>query len=305
MSKNVLIVGSEGQDGRLLSQKLTALGDRVRGLNRNNFDITNQTHVFDLIHSTTWDEVYFLAAHHSSSESVLIKSTYQDYVRINHQAPLYFIEAIRLYSPSTRFFFANSSHLYGKSNGSLLSEDYPKQPICFYGQSKYLTMQDMIFYRRQFKLFLINGILFNHESSLRSNNFLSKKIINKAFEIKKNSSGVLILGNPEQAVDWGSAHDYVEGFIKIMRQDKAGDFVISSGELHTVREFVEIVFRFFNLDYLKNVLIDPSLIEGVDRGVLFGDNRKIKDCTDWEPKSKFKDWIEKMCLDALKSEKGQ
>ena len=153
----------------------------------------------------------------------------------------------------------------------------------------------MAFYRHNYKIFLVNGILFNHESSLRPDSFLSKKIILKAIEIIEKKSQKLVLGNPDQLVDWGYAPDYIECFIKLLRQDKAGDYVISSGELHTVREFVEIVFNYFHLDYAEHVEVDHSILTGAQGGVLFGDNRKVSQVTGWKPHDNFQQWISKMC----------
>lgn len=296
--KNILVVGAYGQDGLILSQKLESEGHLVVKIGRE-FPLLDFDKICDLLQCNTYDEIYYLAAFHSSSERQNIdkQPTFINYFQVNHQGPVNFIEAMRIFSPQSKFFFAGSSHLFGKNFDGMQSEETEMKPICFYGISKLMTYKFIQSYRSRFNLFLVNGILYNHESIFRKDTFLSKKVIKAAFEISLGKLDSLEMGNLDQKMDWGYAPNYVDAMRETLQVSSGDDYIISSGELHDVREFIDIVFTFFNLDYKKFVTQNTEILTGIDRGVLHGNNLKVRNNTNWRPLPSFKEWIEKICTE--------
>jgi len=300
MKKNILIVGSDGQDGKILTKKLEQEGCLVTKISRLKldgefyFNIADLNSVAELLLSKSFDEIYFFAAHQGSSE-ISLPSSYDDYFITNHRSPLNFIESIRMFSRNTKFFFANSSHIYGISDGTPLNEMSTKNPVSLYGLSKLHTFLDINFYRDQFGLYLVNGILFNHESCFRKDSFLIIKIIKSAIRIKKQGGGQLTVGDLHQKVDWGYAPDYVNAMIKCLSLPKPTDYVISSGKLHTVQELIETIFNFFDLDWRRHIIIDKNLLKNNNHGTLFGNHDKLTTLTGWKPEYDFEHWVSKIC----------
>lgn len=299
---NSLIVGAAGQDGTLLSKHLKESGHTVTALNNDGkVKLSSYSDVSSLLQTHNFDHVYYLAAYHHSSEAIGGVSI-DTSIEVNHTGVLNFLEGIKNTSTKTKLFFASSSHIFGKSNGDPLREDSMKNPICIYGTMKLLSMESVKLYREQFGVFASVGILFNHESVLRKDNFLTKKIINTAKQISLGKHTKLSLGNIDQKVDWGFAVDYVKAFPRILNAPVPSDYVVSSGHLHTVREFVQIVFNYFNLNYQDYITEDKSVLTGVNRGTLFGDNKKIQELG-WEPETPFEVWVQKIC-EEVKNEKN-
>ncbi len=311
VSMEVLITGSAGQDGTYLRQLLQAEGASVTGIDRSftvrdsAFDPSNPRQVDEIVSAKPFDEVYYLAAHQSSSEKSASADQFELNFSVNHRGPVNFLNSIHSLSPSTKFFYAASAHVFGRSDGRPLGEDAPKAPICLYGKTKLLTLETIAAYRTKRRLFACSGILFNHESALRKRTFLSRKVIEAALEIRAGRKDKLLVGNLEQLVDWGYAPDYVRAFPAMLRRSCAEDFVVSSGELHTVREFVETVFRFLGLDYHEFVAEDSSLLPNLGRGVLYGDNRKLLQETLWRPRYNFRTWIELMVQDLAEQKENK
>jgi GDPmannose 4,6-dehydratase len=294
----ILITGSGGQDGTYLRRLFEEAGARVTGVDRSfalagrGFDLTDPRDVEDLVAGTAFDEVYYLAAHQASSEATADEGQLAQSFAVNHDGAVNFLEAIRRRSRATRFFYAASAHVYGKSDGRPLSEGSPMRPICLYGKTKLLTLETLDTYRRRHGVFAAGGILFNHESALRKPGFLSRKVIEAALEIRAGRREPLVVGDLEQLVDLGYAPDYVTAFPAILRLPRPDDFVVSSGELHSVRELVDVVFAALGLDYRSHVEVRPAVLAGGRRGVLFGDNRKLIQQTSWRPRHGFRTWVE-------------
>lgn len=287
-----LIVGATGQDGRLLNERLSAGGHMVNCSQRD-FPLTDAVRVRELL-SEKFDRIFYLAAVHGSSEAVPANSL-QDYLPVNTHGPQLFMETISEMKLRSRLFFAGSSHMFGISDGKPLSEKSAMEPICFYGLSKLLTYKTAQFYRRTEGLHFSTGILFNHESALRKRSFLSRKVIEAAMAISRNRKDELVVGKLDQQVDWGYAPDYVEAMDLILSSEIADDFIISSGHLASVRDFVSCVFGYFGLDYTRHVREDSVLLGKTDRGVLFGDSSKLRKVTGWQPRHSFHEWVHLMC----------
>ena len=201
-------------------------------------------------------------------------------------------------STDTRFFYAASSLVYGIPNQELLNENSDKNPICDYGITKKIGMEIVKWYREKYGLFACSGILFNHESHFRSPNFLSRKIIQTAVKIKKGEADKLILGDLNAQTDWGYAFDFVDAFYKMLTAEVPNDYVISTGELHKVQDWIEQVFGLLNLNWKQHVIEDKTLITR-KKPVMVGDNSKIKKDLNWLPKTPFNDIIKKMLEEEL------
>lgn len=302
--KKAVIVGCNGQDGRLLGENLSRWGYRITGIDRPSsqppkdvryltLDILDFDAVADLIRTFTPDEIYYLAAFHHAAENLQMEETgdlFQESFRVHVLAPLNFLEAMRKYAQVARFFYAASSHVFGKAVREPQNEGTPFHPIDVYGITKAAGIETCRFYRNQRDLFVSTGILYNHESPYRKPVFVTKKIIDGAIEIKDGQREKLILGNLDAEVDWGYAPDYVEAFRRILGTAMPDDFIVATGIKHTVREFVEITFGYLGLDWTRYVEEDRHLIVK-DGTTLVGDPRKLMQQTGWKPSVDFKGMI--------------
>lgn len=311
--KKAIIIGHTGQDGtylyNLLKEKKYSLigisSDSVsseENIPFNKVDIKKQEQVSAAIKYFQPDEIYYLAAVHQSSADKQIEDgeLFQKSFDINVKAFVNFLEAIRLYSPQTKIFYAASSHIFGNPLNAPQDETTPLNPNCVYGITKTAGLRTCHFYRENHNVFVSVGVFYNHESPLRESKYVSKKIVETAVAIKKNKKTKLILGNLDSKIDWGYAPDYMQAVYRLMQLDKADDFVISSGELHNIKDFVSGVFYYLKLDWEKYVKINPALITKKQKQNLFGNNEKLKKATGWIPKTDFNSLIKILVNDELK-----
>lgn len=315
MVRLAVIVGSEGQDGRVLKSSLDLQGIDWIGLGRNFIvtscyfrydlpsliDIRNFEHVSRLIELCKPDEVYYLAAYHKSSQDVgdsLDPIAYDLYHSVNVIGLLNFLCAIRQHSSSSRLFYAGSSLVFSGEDGVIQNENTKYAPEGFYGLTKAQGILLCREFRSNYGVYASAGILYNHESALRSESFLSKRVITAAYRIKLGLQNKVSLGNLSAEVDWGYALDYIDAFQRILRIEHADEFIISTGESHTVREFVSIIFDYFGLDYLSHVVEDVGLL---NRNVLrkVGDNSKLKTLTGWNTSLSFSSMVRKLVDDCI------
>ena len=311
MKNKALIVGSSGQDGRLLFDLLNMAGYQIAGIDqegmRCNFDCaTGSLNILDrdaiagFVAHFLPHEIYYLAAFHQSSQEAAPDTCalFAASLDVNVTGLVNVLEAVRRYSPSTRLFYTASSHIFKGSAVDVQDERTPIVPLCVYGITKAAGLFTSRYYRTEFSLFASVGIMYNHESSLRGENFVSRKIVTSAVRIKQGSQETLYLGDLNAAIDWGYAPDYVEAMKTVLALENADDFIIATGSAHTVREFAAEAFNYLNLDYLDHVREDPAIISRKQYRLL-GDPSKIRAVTGWTPKTTFREMIRTMIDDEM------
>lgn len=309
--RTAVIVGCEGQDGKLLYELLSGKNYRIVGIGRTgirppgvyeaeSIDIRCASEVFDLIRKVRPDEVYYLAAFHHSSDDRPLDLDNVDLFRhsdeIHVLSLVNFLEAIRRFSKDTRLFYAASSRVFGDPVGEFQNESTPLNPRCIYGITKAAGLLICRAYRNDYSLFVSVGILYNHESIFRHPKFVSKKIIRGAMDIKNKGQDKLVLNDLHAAVDWGYAPDYVEAMYRILNISSPEDFVIATGEKHTVLDFVKVVFEYLKLDWNLYVEQNPDVVVGT-KSVLIGDARKLKRLTGWKPTVGFHQMIRTLLVE--------
>lgn len=306
--KKAFITGIAGQDGSYLAELLLEKGYEVHGLVRrvavedhrqrlsrlkgsagsirmHSGDVSDYPTVWRLIAAIKPDEVYHLAAQSFVGES------FEDPVstlRINIDGTAYLLSAIKELHPACRFYFAATSEMFGRVLSSPQNEKTPFNPVSPYGISKLASFYLVRMYREGYGLFAVSGILFNHESPRRGHEFVTRKITHTAARIKLGLERELRLGNLDAKRDWGFAGDYVEAMWLMLRQKTPRDFVIGTGETHTVREFVEETFKRLGLDWKKYVKIDKAFFRPVDVHMLLADSREARKVLGWKPKTAFR-----------------
>jgi len=310
-SSKVLVVGHRGQDGTLIRKSLARQRREVVGLGREGLDYYDahgrrasfhpgQKKIRDVVREELPSEIYYLAAEHSSSEgdlsSMLSASSFARLWETNVAGFLRMLEAVRIYSPDTHVFYASSSHVFGPGDVRLLSEASPLEPKSFYGITKAEAMWLADKFRREAGLHVSSGILFNHESPLRGPAFLSTKIIQGALQIQRGRISEIRIGNLDARADWGHASDFVEAFQLLVRRDSPGDYVIATGETHSVREFVSIVFAFLGMDWRDHVRQDHALT-GATQNIEKASPAKLFAETNWRPKLGFEDFVRHLVLE--------
>lgn len=313
MTKRALITGITGQDGSYLAELLLGKGYEVYGLVRrtstpsderishlagqvNLFmgDLTDTPSLMAAVEEAKPDEVYNLAA--------------QSFVGDSWRAPLYtgdtdgigvarLLEAIRRFSPEARFYQASTSEMFGKVAQTPQSEVTPFHPRSPYGVAKVYGYYITVNYRESFGIHASNGILFNHESPRRGLEFVTRKITDGVARIKHGLAAELRLGNLDSKRDWGFAGDYVEGMWLMLQQDRADDYVLATGEMHTVEEFVAAAFARVDLDWQEYVVVDEKFVRPAEVDLLLGDASKARKALLWEPKVSF-DGLVGMMVDA-------
>lgn len=320
MKKKAFITGISGQDGSYLAEFLLSKGYEVHGLVRRNStvfrsriehllpeyensprhggrlflhygDLADGTNISSLLYEIQPDEVYNLAA--------------QSHVKISFEIPVYtaditgvgtlrLLEALRQTGSKARFYQASSSEMFGKVRETPQNELTPFYPRSPYGCAKAFSYFQTVNYRESYNLFTCNGVLFNHESPRRGENFVTRKITKSVAEIKKGTRDKLLLGNLDARRDWGYAPEYVEAMWLMLQQDTADDYVIATGETHSVREFVEEAFGLAGLDWQKYVRVDKSYFRPAEVDLLVGDPTKAREKLGWQPKTNFKDLVKLM-----------
>jgi len=315
--RKALVTGITGQDGSYLSEFLLAKGYEVHGIIRraSTFnteridhlyqdphlrgtrlflhygDLGDSVSVVKLLNDLKPDEIYHLGA--------------QSHVRVSFDIPEYtaditavgtirILEAIREARARTRFYQASSSEMFGLVAENPQRETTPFHPRSPYGVSKVFAFWSTVNYRESYGLFAANGILFNHESPRRGETFVSRKITRAVAYIRAGLQKKLYLGNLDARRDWGFAPEYVEAMWLMLQQDEPDDYVIATGETHSVREFCEEAFGLVGLDWRQYVEIDKRYLRPAEVDILLGDPSKAKARLGWEPKVKFKDLVKIM-----------
>ncbi len=318
--KRALITGITGQDGSYLADLLLEKGYEVHGIIRraSTFntsridhlyadphingvrmflhygDLSDSVNLVKLVYELKPDEVYHLGA--------------QSHVRVSFDIPEYtsdvtgigtirILEAIRETGVRSRFYQASSSEMFGKAQQVPQSEKTPFWPRSPYGVAKVFAYWATVNYRESYSLHASNGILFNHESPRRGETFVTRKISRAVAAIKQGLQHELFLGNLDAKRDWGYAPEYVEGMWRILQQEDGSDFVLATGETHSVREFVEEAFAHVDLDWKKYVKHDERYERPAEVDLLIGDPSKAKKVLGWEPKVRFKELV-RIMIDA-------
>jgi GDPmannose 4,6-dehydratase len=316
MLRRVVIVGIGGQDGSLLKQSLERQGVDVVGVTRQavlrqgtsmagftaGFSVNRLEAVERLMKEFQPDEVYYLAAHHASSEShngTDHPDNFEPFYQTHVKGFLNFLWAINQYSRQTRIFYAASSLLFDGSIGPIQNELTPFSPIGYYGLSKTQGVGLCQHFRKSHGIHASSGILYSHESVLRKEAFLSKKLIKAAHQISLGQRDTLQVGSLQAQNDWGYAPDYVEAFQLIVRADTPDDFVVATGETHTVAEFAQIVFACFGLDANRYVTENFGMLNRISPPKS-GDASKLRRVTGWKPsQSSFQSMVETLVADYL------
>jgi GDPmannose 4,6-dehydratase len=292
--KRVVIVGSGGQDGRLLESRLRADGCEVTGVRRDGGpNLADRAGISEAIRALQPAEVYYLAAfHHSSQEHTAVDppAVFARSFEVHVTGLIHYLDAIRLRSPATRLFYAASSLVFGEPPAPVQTEETPFNPRCAYGISKAAGVHCCRHYRQAHRVFAATGILYNHESSYRQEKFVSQKIVQSALRIRHSRQEQLILGDLSAQIDWGYAPDFVDAMTRILALDAPDDFIVATGETHSVREFVEIVFGRLGLDWRSHVTEDPTLL-GRRKTPMTGDASRLRQRTGWKPSVTFAEMI--------------
>ena len=290
--RRALIVGAHGQDGRLLHERLAGEGTDVLPLVRGDIDLRDGRAIRGLLESHP-EEIYYLAAHHHSSQDAGGSDElelYRKSVEVHMDGAMCFLDAIRFHSPATRFFYAGSSLVFGNPSAEMQNEETAFDPRCLYGITKASGLRLCRHYREKHGVFAAGGILFNHESPLRHQKFVIPKIIDAALAIARGSTKKLQLGDLSARVDWGYAPDYVDAMIRIIRLAAPGEFVVATGETHTVQEVVETVFAGLKLDWRLHVEESPGILTR-RRSTLCGDSSKLLSAAGWQPSVGFHEML--------------
>jgi GDPmannose 4,6-dehydratase len=288
-----VIVGSGGQDGKLLLEYLKGEGATVVGLTRGSIDVRDARDVAALLDQFRPTEVYYLAAVHRSAEEQ-DRGTQSELWRSSTDVHVIglvsFLEWIRLNSPETRLFYASSCLVFGRPPTARQNELTPIDPRSAYAITKAAGWQCCRMYRRTHSVFASVGILYTHESPLRSDGFVSQRIVRGAIGIRNGKQNELIVGDLSAEVDWGYAPDFVRAMTEILRLAVSDDFVIATGEGHTVGEFARLAFAAVGLNWQDYVRQQPSLLSE-SRPSLVGDASKLRRETGWRPSLTFEQLV--------------
>jgi GDPmannose 4,6-dehydratase len=255
--------------------------------------LTDAVFIQDLVRSYSPTHVYYLAAHHHSAQDTDLSQDsrlWQSSVDVQVLGLVQMLEALRLHAAGARLFYAASSHIFGSPVESPQNEQTPRLPDNIYGVTKVAGIEACRYYQRRYGQFAMVGILYNHESVHRKEKFLSQKIIRGAIEIKNGQSRRLVLGDLSAGVDWGYAPDYVDAMMRLLDLPHPGEYVVATGECHTVREFVRLAFQRLDLDDEAWVVEDPAIIRKQGNR-LMGDSRKLRLATGWSPSVSFQEMV--------------
>ncbi|HOE63837.1 MAG TPA: GDP-mannose 4,6-dehydratase [Candidatus Sumerlaeota bacterium] len=308
--KTALITGITGQDGSYMAELLLEKGYKVWGMHRRtstiNFDrishladkinlvqgdLLDQNSIHNLIEEAQPDEIFNLAA-----QSFVPTSWSQPLLtgEITGLGVTRMLEAIRTVNPKIRFYQASTSEMFGKVREVPQRETTPFYPRSPYGVSKVYGHWITINYRESYKLFACSGILFNHESPRRGLEFVTRKVTNAAARIKLGLANELRMGNLDAKRDWGYAKDYVEAMWLMLQQDDPDDYVVATGETHSVRDLVEAAFSHLGLDWEKYVKVDQQFVRPAEVDLLVGDSSKARKKLGWQPKVTFRELVKIM-----------
>jgi GDPmannose 4,6-dehydratase len=317
MPKKAIITGITGQDGSYLAELLLEKGYEVHGMVRRasteNFDrighlgdrvrlhqadLLDQLSIIEVLREVEPDEVYNLAAMSFVPTSWKQPVLTGEFTGIGVTRML---EAIRLLNPrGIRFYQASSSEMFGKVQEVPQKETTPFYPRSPYGVAKVYGHFITVNYRESYGMFCCSGILFNHESPRRGREFVTRKVTDGAAQIKVGHANELRLGNLDAQRDWGFAGDYVKAMWLMLQQDRPDDYVIATGQTHSVRDLVRVAFECVGLDWQKYVVQDPALIRPAEVDLLIGDPSKARRVLGWRPEVSFEQLIQMMVESDLK-----
>jgi GDPmannose 4,6-dehydratase len=314
LKPTALITGITGQDGSYLAEFLLAKGYGVHGMVRrvasdspdhrlwrirhllsdvqlHGASLESYSSLCKMLQAVQPDECYHLAA--QSYVSYSFEDEFST-MRTNVQGTHELLAALKDISPGCRFYFAGSSEMYGKAQSSPQNENTPFHPRSTYAISKVTGFNLCQYYREAYNLFACSGILFNHESPRRGLEFVSRKITAQIARIKLGLSKELRLGNLDAKRDWGHAQEYVEAMWMMLQQPQPDDYVIATGESHSVREFCELAFGHADLDYRDFVKVDSALLRPADVHFLIGDASKARQVLGWRNQISWRDLVVEM-----------
>lgn len=310
MKKRALITGITGQDGSYLAEFLLEKGYIVYGLRRRTStpNYENVEHIKDQIQwisGDLTDMVSLLEAVRISNPDEVYNLAAQSFVAASWPQPLAtaqmtalsvtnMLEAVRMIRPQAKFYQASSSEMFGKVIETPQKETTPFYPRSPYGVAKVYGHFITVNYRESYDMFACSGILFNHESPRRGLEFVTRKVTDAAARIKLGLQSELRMGNLDSLRDWGFAGDYVKAMWLMLQQDEPDDYVISTGEMHTVKELLEIAFTYVGLNYEDYVVIDPEFVRPAEVDLLLGDCTKAKEQLGWKLEVGFKELVHMM-----------
>lgn len=316
--KKAIITGITGQDGSYLAELLLSKGYEVHGIIRresledieklsNIKDIKDKLHlhegslndhltIYKIFSKVLPDECYHLSA--SSFVNYSFNDEFQT-MNNNFNSTHYLLSTIREVKKDCKFYFAGSSEMFGEPRETPQTENVPFNPKSIYGISKVSSHYLVQNYREKEGIFACTGIMYNHESPRRGGQFVTKKIISSVVKIKNGLKNKLYLGNLDAKRDWGYAPDYVKAMWQILQFDKPDDYIIATGKLHSVKEFLEIAFSYLGLNYKDYVEIDPKFFRASEHIPLCGDPTKIRNRIGWENSKNLEAIIKEMIDDEL------
>jgi GDPmannose 4,6-dehydratase len=308
--RRALITGITGQDGSYLAELLLDKDYEVFGMTRraSTENVERIGHLVDrvtLIQGDLLDPHSLVSALRTAEPHEVYNLAAQSFVPTSWNQPVLtaeftgvgvtrLLEAIRTVDPEIRFYQASSSEMFGKVREIPQTEQTPFHPRSPYGVAKAYGHYITVNYRESYGLYAVSGILFNHESPRRGLEFSTRKISDGVARIKLSLADELVLGNLDAERDWGYAGDYVEAMWQMLQRDEPADYVVATGETHSVREFAEIAFGYVGLEWEQYVKTDPQFLRPAEVDQLVGDSSKAKKELDWEPKHSFRDLVEMM-----------
>jgi GDPmannose 4,6-dehydratase len=306
--KSAIIAGIAGQDGSYLAELLIEKGYRVLGFLRKDDDTSILSHLSkdimveetELVHKediVRWTRLFLPDEIYNFAAVSFIPDSWDDpyrAIQVNTLLAAAFLEVIKDHCPSSRFYQASTSEIFGDPPESPQTERTPHNPVTPYGVSKLAAHLLVGLYRRMYGIFTVSGILYNHESPRRPARFVTKKIACAAAAISKGSTEKVKLGNIDARRDWGFAGDYVRGIWLMLQADSPDDYIVATGRTHSIRDFLEEAFRYVSLDWNDWVEVDPALVRPVDVGQLVGDPSKAREKLGWVPEMTFTELVRMM-----------
>jgi GDPmannose 4,6-dehydratase len=310
MEKTALITGITGQDGSYLAELLLSKGYKVCGIVRrastdNGQRLEHLRHRLTLLQADLLDQSSLIAALEETQPHEVYNLAAQSFVPTSWQQPVLtgeftalgvtrLLDAIRKVCPQARFYQASSSEMFGKVRETPQKETTPFHPRSPYGVAKVYGHYITVNYRESYGMFACSGILFNHESPRRGLEFVTRKITHAVARIKLGLTEELRLGNLEAKRDWGFAGDYVRAMWLMLQQEEVDDYVVGTGETHSVEEFVRIAFDHAGLDWRRHVVIDPRFYRPAEVDLLLGDASKAERALGWRPQMSFEQMVRTM-----------
>ena len=310
MKRRALITGITGQDGSYLAEFLLGQGYDVIGMVRRTSTVNFERikHFQDRVTLVTGDladEVSLISILREHRPSEVYNLAAQSFVQTSWAQPVFtgdttalgvtrMLDAVRIVDPEIRFYQASSSEMFGKAVEVPQTERTPFYPRSPYGVAKVYGHWITVNYRESYNMFACSGILFNHESPRRGLEFVTRKISHGVARIKLGLDEELRLGNLEARRDWGFAGDYVEAMWLMLQQDHPDDYVVATGETHSVREFCELAFGYVDLDYRDYVVQDERFMRPAEVDLLIGDSTRARKALGWRPKTNFQELVQMM-----------